>query len=216
MGKAGLFGILISTICLAGFATQAAKETQANSGKGDSANLTVTLLKPVDAGTAKPGDPVTARVIEPGHGLVKGTKVVGHVVAVKARGEEQPSSELVIAFTSTIDAHGKESPFSGEIASVARAQGAAPPTDAGAGDMGVPSPSMGTRGAPSRGGRSGGGIIGPPASNTPNASGSADEKPDTASFTLQQRGNGSVISSNSQNVHLDAGTKLLLKVTGSE
>jgi hypothetical protein len=195
--------------------------------------IDVTLTKAIDAQRSKPGDEVDAKTSAAvkAHGRVivpKGTKLVGHIVQVKVKSDDEPTSTIVVQFDHAITKSGRETPLRASIASIARPQASASPTDDMPGDMGMPTESMGSPSAAPRAGVGGGGAMTGATSSTGHAKrnsnsgaappsapgkGGADVQPEVAaSFTLEQRENGSVISSNSRNVHLDSGTHLLLRV----
>lgn len=194
--------------------------------------ITARLMKPIDAEQSKPGDEVDAKTsaaVKSGGRVVvpAGTKLVGHIAQVKAKSEDERTSTVLVSFDKAIMKSGAEVPLRAAIASIARPQASASPTDAMPGDMGMPAETMGSPSATPRGGvGGGGGLIGSTSSTghakrkstsaaaPPPAPGqeSDSEPKSTASFTIEQREDGSVISSNSRNVHLDSGTQLLLKV----
>jgi hypothetical protein len=177
-----------------------------------------TLLHSLDAQKTKPGDQVSAKTGEPvmtnGKVLVpKGSTLKGHVVEVKARTDDQPTSQLIVTFDRAVAKDGKEIPITASIASISRAQSSGTPSDAATGDMGIPSSSVaGTAGVP-REGHSSGAPTGAPA---PGGKGQSSETRAGGAFTVQQRADGSVISSNTENVHLSSGTQLLMRVRARE
>jgi hypothetical protein len=139
--------------------------------------------------------------------------LTGHVVAVKARGADHTTSQLVIAFDMAMSAEGKQTPITGSIASIARAQGTTASSSGATSDLGIPSPSMGSPAPVAQSGHSGG--AGVPAGGTDQKGGEKTTN-SSAQFTLQQRDDGTVISSNDRDVVLDSGTQLLLKVVPQE
>lgn len=200
------------------------------------ATINATLTKAIDAERSKPGDEVdaktTAAVKSGGRVIIpKGAKLVGHIAEVKAKSDDEPTSTVLVEFDRAVMKTGREMPLRLEVASIARPQASASPADAMPGDMGMPSEAMGSPSAAPRAGVGGGGGMNGATSSTghakrdstspaapPPAPGQApDVEPEaTASFTIEQRANGTVISSNSRNVHLDSGTQLLLKVLSSK
>jgi hypothetical protein len=169
-----------------------------------------TLVKTIDAQTAKVGDEVLVRTTEALNGprlVPKGATLIGHIVEVKVRSDDQPTSQVVIAFDNATAQAGKSTQVSASIASIARPQNSSAPSEGSTGDLGIPS--TGSSSGVPREGRSAGGSMGPP----PDAHAGKDGQTRAAGdFTLRQRPDGSVISSNSQNVRLESGTQLLLKV----
>jgi len=178
--------------------------------------IPATLLKSIDAQKTRTGDEVSAltgevvkaegRIIVP-----KGSKLMGHIVEVKERSDDQPISQIVLTFDRAVLKDGKEIPLTASIASISRPQGTAAPSDAGAGDLGVPSSAAGGTSATPKEGHAGGGTAGPA-----EARGNEKETQAAGAFTLQQRASRTVISSNSENVHLASGTQLLLQVKTRE
>jgi hypothetical protein len=212
-----------------------APKAKMKSGMGQiptDATINATLTKAIDAQRSKPGDEVDARTaaaVKAGGRVIipKGTKLVGHIAEVKAKSDDEPTSTVLVEFDRAVMKSGGEMPLRVAIASIARPQASAAPTDDMPGDMGMPAESMGSPSAAPRAGVGGGGGMHGATSSTghakrdstsaaapPPAPGQAsDVQPKAAaSFTIEQRPNGTVISSNSQDVHLDSGTQLLLKV----
>lgn len=183
--------------------------------------VSATLLKAVDATRSKVGDQVIAKTTEPlkkdGKTIVpKGAKLVGHVVQVKARTDDESVSQVVISFDEITDMEGKTLPLSASISSISRPQSTAPPSDAAGGDLGIPSASGGSPSPAPREGRSGGGLVGP-STGSAKPPAETDQESQTragGAFTIRQRADGTVISSNSRNIHLDSGTQLLLMIKG--
>src|SRR5580765_1646364 len=122
---------------------------------GSTSNLQAELTKPIDAGNAKPGDEVTAKLTQDfkSDGKVvfhKGSKLVGHVTEAQAHSKNNAESRLGIVFD-------KVQPKGGEEASInAMVQALAPPvrgTLASSADESLSAPAMGG----SHGGGGGGG-----------------------------------------------------------
>jgi hypothetical protein len=213
-----------------------------------------TLEKPLDARKCKPGDQVVARSTQnvKSHGEVvipKGSKIIGHVTEVRARGKGQSQSSVGIAFDRALLKGGREVPVSASIEAIAMSQQNASSElmgdsmdDGAMADGGV----MATGSAP-RGGliggatgavgatggslvRTAGGVAGGVAGEagaTANGAGAAlnasGELNTSSRGVVGLRGlslnsavassaQGSVISSNSQNVHLESGTQMILQV----
>ena len=128
---------------------------------------------------------------------------MGHVVEVKARTDDQPTSQIVLTFDRAMTKDGKEIPVTASVASISRAQGTAAPADAASSALGVSSPSSAASATPQEG-------------HTGDTAGSGHETGGAGAFTLQQRASRTVISSNSENVHLASGTQLLVQVKTRE
>jgi hypothetical protein len=203
--------------------------------------IPVQLTKSIDAKKAKAGDEVEAKVTQDlkadnGEVIVrKDTKVVGHITEAQAHTKEQKESQVGIAFDHTVtkgagdvplpmsiqaiialsnlngdnnNAPGDQ-PVSGPNAGRTSSSGAGRSTGVGAG-----APSQ-TSGYPAAGGDSpGSGQGGPNAhqpitANTQGVVGIADLKLSTAANGAQ----GSVVSSEKNNVKLESGTLMLLRVS---
>lgn len=199
--------------------------------------IPVKLTKSINAKKAKKGDEVVVTVtqdLQNSAGAVivpKDTKVVGHVTEAEARSKEQKESQVAIAFDHVVLKNGEQMQVPMSIQAII-----APPNRNPA-NAEQPSsyPSSGTGGAPT----SVGGTYGsmgrgtPPAPSAPQTSGS--ESTDAPAGTPAQppiTGNtqgvvgipnlklstapdptqGSVVSSEKNNVKLDDGTFLLLRV----
>jgi hypothetical protein len=165
-----------------------------------------TLLASIDAQKTKTGDEVSAQTGEDvkseGRILVpKGSRLVGHVIEVKARTDDQPTSQIVLTFDSVVMKDGKDIPVTASVASISRAQGGTAPSDAGGGALGVSSTGTGTLSATRQEGHAAGNTAG---------------RSSAGAFTLQQRASRTVISSNSENVQLASGTQLLVHVKARE
>jgi hypothetical protein len=202
--------------------------------------IPVQLTGPVDARKAKPGDAIEAKITQDltarnGELLVpKDTKVVGHITEAQARTKGQKESQVGIAFDHAIMKDGSDVSLPMSIQAIVAPQilsaannsddeGAGPPTAA---------PSSG--GLP-QGGRSGGmgtgaasPVPGPiPGGEPPPASASTGNN-ERRSITANTQGivgipdlrlstpgdvpQGSVISSEKNNVKLESGTLMLLRV----
>jgi hypothetical protein len=196
----------------------------------------VQLTKSLDAKKVKAGDEVDARVTEDmkaGNGEVivaKDTKVLGRVTEVQSRGKEQKESQIGITFDRAVMKNGSD------VAVPMSVQAIISPTylsggdsNNGAADSGGASSSGNAGGtAPAMGnGRSGA-----PQSSLPSSSGNGMADPSSAGprqpitgstqgvlgFQNLQLSNasdtkqGSVVTSEKNNVKLESGTLLLLKV----
>ena len=195
--------------------------------------IPVQLTKTVDAKKAKTGDEVVAKVTmdmknQGGEVLVpKDTKVIGHVTEAQARSKDQKESQLAIAFDRA-QIKGAETQMPMSIQAVIGQQNN---QNAGGGGGAAEPPSSGG-GSPMAGSARGG-------SSTPQApaasagadagadgqSGAAPRPPINAQTTgvigisdlnlaaSQNATQGSVMTSGKNNVKLESGTMLLLKVS---
>lgn len=194
--------------------------------------IPVQLMKSVDAKKVKAGDEVDAKVtqdLKAGSGEIivpKDTKMVGHVTAAQARSKEQKESQLVIAFDHAVMKNGSDLPLPMSIQAII----APPGTNSGANDRetdeasGPPSPrggmsvgNTGRAGSPptaSPSAASDEGAKSPPSKgreitgDTQGVVGFSNLKLSAAADSKQ----GSVVSSEKNNVKLDGGTLMLLRV----
>lgn len=203
--------------------------------------IPVQLTKTIDAKKAKTGDEVVATVTQDmktnsGDVLVpKDTKIIGHVTEAQPHSKEQKESEMGIAFDHALMKDGNQVNLPMSIQAIIGIQNNAA-NAAGGNDQGGPTPSSAGGGQPAAGagrpGMSGGST--PPPSTSPSAGeNTAAAGPATANggmppitgqttgvigiphLTLQSAsaGNqGSVITSDKNNVKLENGTVMLLKV----
>ncbi len=195
-------------------------------------------IKQGDAVTAR----TTADIRADGKTIIpKGTKLIGHVTEAAARAKGGADSSLGIAFDKAILKGGEELPLNVAIVAVAPPPSSTTPGQnmSNAGGAPIASP-----GAPSNMGRPGGtgsmgaspatpsAPTGPPVDTTVASSGAPAEKgldalgrltPDSRGVyglkdaSLRPATNpaeGSVITSNGKNVHLDSDTQLLLVTQG--
>jgi hypothetical protein len=191
--------------------------------------LPVQLTKGIDAKKAKTGDEVVAKVTQDlrtnaGALLVpKDTKIVGHVTDVQARSKEQKESQLAIVFDHAVLKSGEAMEMPMSIQAIIAPRNSS--------SSGSGSPGMDSGGSPSLGGRPMGG--GTPAASAPKApSDAAPSAPAQPQGQQPITGNtqgvvgienlklaaaadakqGSIVSSEKNNVKLDDGTLLLLRV----
>jgi hypothetical protein len=203
--------------------------------------IPVQLTKGVDAKKAKTGDEVDARVtqdLKSGNGeliVPKDTKVIGHITEAQARTKERKESQVAIAFDHAVmkDGHDVSLPMSiqaiiapqalnpnnnsadtGAPQSSAPDSAGSPTTNSGgggrtAGGVGTGMSQQRPMNAPPSG-ESGGGNAAQPAitANTQGVVGISNMKLSTAGETNQ----GSVVSSEKNNVKLENGTLMLLRV----
>jgi hypothetical protein len=193
------------------------------------------IAKSIDAKKAKPGDQVVAKTVidlrsRDGSTVIpKGTKILGHITDAKARGKDEPGSLVAMAFDKIEMKGGRDLQFNGAIQAIGK------PEQTAATATGGGSPMSESGGMPSGGGAQGGmggartgGMGAPPSGtgypgNAPAESGTAPSagagplSPSSQGvvgmpeLSLQDSAQGSVISSNRGNVHLDSGTQLILR-----
>ncbi len=189
------------------------------------------LAKSIDAKKAKPGDKVEARTAMDllSHGQVvipHDAKITGHVTDAKAHTKESPDSHVTIAFDTIAMKDGRQLTMQAAIQALAR------PLQDNA--MGASAPMGETGGMPQGGAPTGGGMGGgtthmpntssPYPQGTGGTSSEASTGPTVAplgatsqgvvginGLTLALSPQGSVVSSEKDNVRLDRGTQLMLK-----
>jgi len=195
--------------------------------------IPVQLTKTIDAKKAKTGDEVIAKVtqdLKSNAGVVvvaKDTKVIGHVTEAQPRSKEQKESQLGVAFDRAVTKDGQEVQMPMSIQAVIGQQNNNP--NAGGGNDQAPAGNAGpnTMSSPMAG-RSPQGP--PPSSPTPsadNGGGGQTANAPRPPINAQTQGvigisnlslhpasgtQGSVMTSEKNNVKLESGTMLLLKV----
>ena len=199
------------------------------------------LTKTVDAKKAKTGDEVEARVTQDMKAtngqtlLTKDTKVVGHIVEDQPRSKEQKESRIAIAFDRVVAKNGGDTPLPMSIQAIINPAALGGGSSGnGGGDNASSMPNSGAAAPNSgagRGGMGGGGTPPPTASpsgsnypsgsqtnakahepitgNTQGVVGISDLTLSTAASGTQ----GSVVSSEKNNVKLESGTFMLLRVS---
>jgi len=196
--------------------------------------IPVLLSRSIDAKKVKVGDPVEAKVTQDLKAdgaliIAKDTKVLGHVTQAQARNKEQKESQVGIAFDHAVTKSGDNLPLSMSIQAII-----APPSQnadgsGGTGSAGQPSSAQA---APSvRSGGIGGGAVSPPSSPTggaeeptggpmpgharPTITGETQGIVGISNLNLSSAADatqGSIISSDKNNVKLESGTLMLLRV----
>jgi len=201
--------------------------------------IPVLLTKTIDAKKAKTGDEVVAKVTQDlktnsGEVLVsKDTKILGHVTEAQAHSKEQKESQVGIAFDRAVEKNGNEMQLPMSIqAIIGPENNGSQNTAGGAGNEATP-PNSTVPPSGSSGGRSAGMGGSAPSpmpspstggSNTPTDAQSGARAPITAetqgvvgisNLKLESSGQtnqGSVVSSDKNNVKLESGTMMLLRV----
>ena len=201
--------------------------------------IPVELTKSIDAKKAKTGDEVVAKVtmdLKTNSGEIvvpKDTKVVGHVTEAQTRSKEQKDSQVGIIFDRAVMKNGGEMEMPMSIQAIIAPQGSNSGNANNGNDQSTAAPSANASGASSNGGRAPGmGGTPPPA---PNASTSSDTPTDATATnahepitgktegvvglrdlklatTASAASQGSVVSSEKNNVKLESGTFMLLRV----
>jgi hypothetical protein len=198
-------------------------------------SVAVELAKLVDAKKTKPGSQIEARLSMDllSHGqivLPRGTKIIGHIIAARARTKQGTDSMVEIVFDRIVLRTGREIPLKAKIQAVGAPIGAYLPSQAAIGDMDL---ARQTESRPGPGPNEMKNVLASyPGSRLPaNSAGGAEEPTaDTGSYPNKGRSLGStsqgvvgmkgvalshtaqscVISSSRENIHLSRGTQLVL------
>jgi hypothetical protein len=200
--------------------------------------IPVSLTKTIDAKKAKTGDEVVARVtqdLKSNAGAVivaKDTEVVGHVTEAQPRNKEQKESQVGITFDHAVMKDGSEMQMPMSIQAIVGSQNSGSQNSANS--AGEASPSSGAGGYPNS--SRAGGMGGSTPSPAPQAASQSNIPSDTQTgasarprITAQTEGvvgisdlklttsaptpnQGSVVSSEKNNVKLESGTLMLLRV----
>ncbi len=217
-----------------GSSGQSAKVTRVAPGSV----IPVTLTKTIDAKKAKTGDDVVAKVtqdMKSNNGeviLAKDTKVMGHVTEAQPRNKEQKESQVGITFDHAVMQDGSQMQVPMSIQAIIGPQNDQN-NGGGGGEAAAPNAGPGAGGGRMAGSGMGGSAPSsmPPASNNgSDASGEAKSGAKRPAITAQTEGvvgisnltlspvaassseQGSVMSSEKNNVKLESGTLMLLRV----
>jgi hypothetical protein len=193
------------------------------------------LAKALDAKKAKPNDEVVAKAAQDllADGqivILRGSKIIGHVTEAKARSKTEPQSTIGIIFDRLLLKDGRTMPLQVAVQAIRGPARSASTMD---GEMGAGAevPSYPGHGAPDGICPMGGARTYPNSSDThpniPGPTAGGDKRANTATgglsssthgvvglsgLSLSSSAQGSVVSSTTQNVHLDSGTQMLLLV----
>lgn len=196
------------------------------------------LSKSLDAKKSKANDKVEAKTSMDllSHGQIvipRNTKIIGHVTEAKAHSKQSPGSTVGITFDRVMMKDGRELPLQAAVQAIGRplqTSAAFPGDDSmGASAGGLPPAAQGSRGT-----MSGASSPSPPTypGGYPSRSGSGTSSDQTGpagstvsplastsqgvigmkGISLNSSGSTSVLSSNSDNVRLESGTQLILRV----
>jgi hypothetical protein len=201
--------------------------------------IPVLLSRTIDAKKVKVGDQVEAKVTQDlkadGELIIpKDTKVLGHVTQAQARSKEQKESQVGITFDHAVKKNGDDLPLSMSIQAIIAAPTENADNNGASGGAGRPySPGAGGMSQGSSGGRGSGATTGaasaappPPAGEGPTdtpAGANARSAitgdtqgvvgiPNLNLSTAADASRGSVLSSEKNNVKLESGTLMLLRV----
>ncbi|MGC1370634.1 MAG: hypothetical protein WA824_00725 [Candidatus Sulfotelmatobacter sp.] len=203
--------------------------------------IPVQLTKTIDAKKLKAGDEVSAQVTEDlkaGNGEIivpKNTKIIGKVTEAQARNKQEKESQIGIAFDQAVMKDGANMALPLSIQAVISPSYLNPNSN-GASDQAAPQSSPQSLPTPGGGMTPGGRSAGMQQPQTPNPGAAGNEEPATATsnanahprvtgstqgvlgiqhLTLSSASNttqGSVLTSDKNNVKLEGGTLLLLRV----
>jgi hypothetical protein len=198
--------------------------------------IPVQLTKTIDAKKAKTGDEVVAKVTQDlktnsGEVIVaKDTKVLGHVTEAQAHSKEQKESQVGIAFDRAVEKNGNEMQLPMSIQAIIGPENNGPQNNSAEAAPPNSAPTASAGGSSGRPGAMGGSA--PMPTPTPSAGGGntpTDAPPSArAPITAETKGvvgisnlklepggqtnQGSVVSSEKNNVKLESGTMMLLRV----
>jgi hypothetical protein len=203
--------------------------------------IPVLLTKTIDAKKAKTGDEVVAKVTQDlktnsGEVIVaKDTKVLGHVTEAQPHTKEQKESQVGIAFDRAVEKNGNEMQLPMSIQAIIGPENNGPQNNSGGAGNEAAAPTSAPTATTGGGSGRPGALGGSAPSPTPSASTGTSNAPTDAQtsarapITAQTQGvvgisnlklepagqnanQGSVVSSDKNNVKLESGTMLLLKV----
>jgi len=189
--------------------------------------IPVELSKSLDAKKAKAGDKIEAKIptdlLSQGKIVIpRNTKVIGHVADTKAHSKESPDSRVGLTFDQLVMKDGREIPLQVVVQAIARPLQPAVASDTHMNEgAGMPSGSPSTAG----GGGMGASRTTERVASIPTNTGSDSPPPTTVAplgptsqgvvgmkgLSLDSSGQASVVSSQTDNVHLDSGTQLILR-----
>ena len=199
--------------------------------------MAVELARSIDARKIKANDKIEAKTVMDmlSHGQIvipRNTKIIGHVTEAKAHSKQSPDSMVGITFDHVLMKDGRELPLQASVQAVARPLQTAStinPQDPMNGSPG----DLPTAGTGQRGSMGGSSNTSPtyPTGYPPHAAAGSPSDPVTQvgstvaplgstsqgvvgikGLSLNSSGSTSVLSSNTDNVHLETGAQLILRV----
>lgn len=202
-----IFVVTIVLILLKGISPAQVAPPQSSTGIAPGTLISAELAKPVDARKAKAGDKVEAKIVadvfSDGQLLVpKGSKMIGHVAASRPRSKGANDSSVGMVFD-TLSIKGRELTLVAVIQAIGHAQ--LPP------NYGVRAgfPIAGKTGPTPSGG------WGEPPATVPVLDPSSKGVVGLSGLALTRSGSSSVVTSSDDNVHLEVGTQLILRIEES-
>ena len=222
MRKLAIAGMLV--LLIGGWSgAQPATPVQSSNRWPTGTTIPVELSKALDAKKAKVGDKIEARIPADvlAHGQIvipRGAKIIGHVTEVKTHSKESPDSKLGIGFDTMVMKDGQETALPAVVQAVARPlQLVAPDTRMGGGG-GVSSGDASSGTMPSRSPErvaaipiDTGSDTPPPATVAPLAA-TSQGVVGMKGLSLKASAGSSVVSSETDNVRLESGTQMILRV----
>jgi hypothetical protein len=164
------------------------------------------LAKAIDAKKVKAGDKIEAKIVvdllSEGQVMVpKDSKILGHISDVKARSKDSKDSMIGIVFDSLSTKDGGELAIQSVIQAIGR------PIEQGSNYSSMAGGPIGSSGAslPS-------GAAGPPTSSGGRLNPTSQGVVGMKDLSLSASGQASVISSSKENVKLESGTQLILRI----
>jgi hypothetical protein len=234
----GLFSGLAIFLCAAMLCAQGPPAPAANDLTPGTI-LSVELSKSLDARKLKPNDKFDARTVMDllSHGQIvipRNTKLIGHITEAKPFRKQSPDSTVGIVFEKVVLKDGRARELRAIVQAIARPLQTAPPFPGedpmAASAPGIPTASQAQRGSIT-GATSTGTQFPNPNGYPPGGGGGLPPDPASASastvsplgptskgvvgmkgLSLASAGPASVVSSKTENVHLDSGTQLILRV----
>jgi len=169
--------------------------------------IPVELAKTLDAKKVKSGDKIEVKIVVDllSDGVViipKGAKITGHISDAKARSKDSKDSMVGIVFDQLFTKDG------GELAIQATIQAIGPPVESGPSSSSMAGGPIGSSGASMPGGGAGQSSGDSGHSLSPGSQGVVGMR----GLSLSTSGPASVVSSSNENVHLESGTQMLLRV----
>ena len=169
--------------------------------------IPVELAKTLDAKKVKAGDKIEAKIVvdllSDGQVIIpKGAKITGHISDAKARSKDSKDSMIGIVFDQLSTKDG------GDLAIQAAIQAIGPPVESGPSSSSVAGGPIGSSGSSMPGGGAGQSSGGSGHSLNPSSQGVVGLR----GLSLSTSGPVSVVSSSNENVHLDSGTQILLRI----
>ena len=169
--------------------------------------IPVELAKTLDAKKVKAGDKIEAKIVvdllSGGEVIIpKGSKVTGHISDAKPRSKDSKDSMVGIVFEQLSTKDG------GELAIQATIQAIGPPVESGLSSSSMAGGPIGSSGGAMPGGGAGQSSGGSGHSLNPSSEGVVGMR----GLSLSTSGPASVVSSSNENVHLESGTQLNLRI----